>query len=206
MCRIAAPKMDKFDVFFSSGVIGSCFLSASKHSLRCALRFFSSLLCTSLVPALTVDGLLSVLLQLRHWKFLQFLKEFSCSPVAVWTDGSPPSAWHGRWHRQCTEGWLYGNWRKPLIQQRQVLLHFEIIAVGDTLIEAHIAQARRCTVADIPARLRAQIQARLWLIDVENRDVTNRAVSERQRNRRTFGQVDCYGLRGEMNGWTWYDD
>lgn len=76
MWRIAAPNIDKFDVFFSSGVIGSCFLSDSKHSFRCARRFFSSLLWTSLVPALTVDGLLSVLLQNLKFKTKNQNKEF----------------------------------------------------------------------------------------------------------------------------------
>lgn len=61
ICLIAAPKIDKFDVFFSSAVTGNCLLSDSKHSFKWARRFFSNLLCTSRVPARTVDGLLRLL-------------------------------------------------------------------------------------------------------------------------------------------------
>lgn len=48
--RKAECSMLRFELFFSSCCGGSCFLSSSKHSLRCARRFFSSLLCTSRVP------------------------------------------------------------------------------------------------------------------------------------------------------------
>lgn len=50
MCRMAACRIDRLEVFFSSGWSVSCFLSCSKHSFRCARRFFSSLLWTSRVP------------------------------------------------------------------------------------------------------------------------------------------------------------
>lgn len=55
MCRMAAWSMDRLDDFFSSWE-GSCFFRISKHSFRWARRFFSSLLCTSLVPDLMTQG------------------------------------------------------------------------------------------------------------------------------------------------------
>lgn len=51
MYLIAEPSIDKLEVFLSSGVAGSCLFNSSKHSFKWALRFFSSLLWTSLVPA-----------------------------------------------------------------------------------------------------------------------------------------------------------
>lgn len=54
---MAEARMDRLDVFLSSGVAGSCRLRSSKHSFRCARRFFSSLLWTSLVPARGADPL-----------------------------------------------------------------------------------------------------------------------------------------------------
>lgn len=49
MYLFAAWRIERFEDFFSS-CDGSCLFRSSKHSFRCALRFFSSLLCTSLVP------------------------------------------------------------------------------------------------------------------------------------------------------------
>lgn len=59
---IAEPSMERFEHFLSSGVAGSCLLRSSKHSLRCALLFFSSLLWTSRVPARGALPLLPLLL------------------------------------------------------------------------------------------------------------------------------------------------
>lgn len=57
MCLPAFDKINRLDVFFSSCICGSCRFNCSKHSFKCARRFFSNLLCTSRVPALRMDAL-----------------------------------------------------------------------------------------------------------------------------------------------------
>lgn len=53
MYLIAEWRTVRLDGFLSSCPQGgNCLRNSSKHSLRCARRFFSSLLWTSLVPAL----------------------------------------------------------------------------------------------------------------------------------------------------------
>lgn len=52
----AECKILRLDVFFSSCVVGNCFFKKSKHSFKWALLCFSSLLWTSLVPALKTIG------------------------------------------------------------------------------------------------------------------------------------------------------
>ena len=50
--RKALLRIPRLDSFLSS-IAGSCLRRNSKHSLKWARRFFSNLLCTSLVPALS---------------------------------------------------------------------------------------------------------------------------------------------------------
>lgn len=57
MYLLAFDRINRLDVFFSSCISGSWRFNCSKHSLRCARRFFSNLLCTSRVPALWMDAL-----------------------------------------------------------------------------------------------------------------------------------------------------
>lgn len=52
MNLLAFDRICRLDVFFASFISGSCFFNVSKHSFKWARRFFSSLLCTSRVPAL----------------------------------------------------------------------------------------------------------------------------------------------------------
>lgn len=54
---MAPLRIDRLEVFFSSCTLGSCFFSWSKHTRNWARLFFSSLLCTSLVPARIRVGL-----------------------------------------------------------------------------------------------------------------------------------------------------
>lgn len=57
MYLLAFDRINKLDVFFSSCICGSWRFNCSKHSLRCARLFFSSLLWTSRVPALWMEAL-----------------------------------------------------------------------------------------------------------------------------------------------------
>jgi hypothetical protein len=63
MCRRALCRILRLEDFFSSWEAGNCRFKSSKHSFRCARRFFSSLLCTSRVPALQQD---TALLHAHH--------------------------------------------------------------------------------------------------------------------------------------------
>lgn len=156
ICLIAAPKIDKFDVFFSSAVIGSCRLSDSKHSFKCARRFFSSLLWTSRVPARTVDGLLNALL--KYWlnQLNVDKKEINFLPVAIGAyRASSISAWCWGRYGKCIKSWWWIN-RNPLINHKAcstttILINYiKILSIYDpALIKANVSQAWCCTIAYI---------------------------------------------------------
>jgi hypothetical protein len=55
MCRRALCRILRLEDFFSSCEAGNWRFKSSKHSFKCARRFFSNLLCTSRVPALQQD-------------------------------------------------------------------------------------------------------------------------------------------------------
>ena len=62
MYRRALCRILRLEDFFSSWEAGNCRFKSSKHSFRCARRFFSSLLWTSRVPALKQDSIITVTL------------------------------------------------------------------------------------------------------------------------------------------------
>jgi hypothetical protein len=59
MYRRALCRILRLEDFFSSWETGNCRFKSSKHSFRCARRFFSSLLWTSRVPALKQNSIIS---------------------------------------------------------------------------------------------------------------------------------------------------
>jgi len=60
MYRSALCRILRLEDFFSSWETGNCRFKSSKHSFRCARRFFSSLLWTSRVPALKQDSIITL--------------------------------------------------------------------------------------------------------------------------------------------------
>lgn len=76
MYLLAFDRINKLDVFFSSCICGSWRFNCSKHSLRCARLFFSSLLWTSRVPALWMEALRCVPL-IFMW-ILRICLQFKC--------------------------------------------------------------------------------------------------------------------------------
>ena len=67
MYRRALCRILRLEDFFSSWETGNCRFKSSKHSFRCARRFFSSLLWTSRVPALKQGSIITLSHQLhRH--------------------------------------------------------------------------------------------------------------------------------------------
>lgn len=60
MYRRALCRILRLEDFFSSWETGNCRFKSSKHSFRCARRFFSSLLWTSRVPALKQGSIITL--------------------------------------------------------------------------------------------------------------------------------------------------
>lgn len=76
MYLLAFDRINKLDVFFSSCICGSWRFNCSKHSLRCARLFFSSLLWTSRVPALWMEALRCV--PLIFMQIFRICLQFKC--------------------------------------------------------------------------------------------------------------------------------